>query len=223
MNALLLSAGKGERLKPLTLKTPKCLLLFPDGKPALQYWIEMLNSFKEIDSIIVNTYWLADKIEEFINNLPEELKMKIEILEENYLYPTGKVLLELREELGKEFLVINCDTWLRKKEVRFIVDQSFILPFSVILGITWDKISGKGLCVLKDSLIKEFTEKPKALEDAKGWVYCGILKANSGIFNYIKSDKDEITNDILPRLSGVMQFTTFSRMLDLGDRNGLFI
>ena len=56
IKVLLLSAGLGTRLRPLTLKTPKCLVKIND-KPLLEHW---LNKIEEINckEVIVNTHYL---------------------------------------------------------------------------------------------------------------------------------------------------------------------
>ena len=54
MKVLLLSAGYGRRLRPLTKAIPKCLIPV-NGKPLLQYWLDLLTHDENIDSIIINT------------------------------------------------------------------------------------------------------------------------------------------------------------------------
>ena len=60
MKAVLLSAGYGRRLRPLTNKTPKCLVDIC-GRPLLELWFDMLRS-QGIYDVLVNTHFLQDKI-----------------------------------------------------------------------------------------------------------------------------------------------------------------
>ena len=64
IRALLLSAGLGTRLRPLTLDTPKCLVKIRN-KPILEYWIEKLENIS-VDQIIVNTHYLSHKVDLFL-------------------------------------------------------------------------------------------------------------------------------------------------------------
>ena len=64
IRALLLSAGLGTRLRPLTLDTPKCLVEIRN-KPILEYWIEKLENISA-DKIIVNTHYLSHKVDLFL-------------------------------------------------------------------------------------------------------------------------------------------------------------
>ena len=59
--ALILAAGRGERMRPLTDHTPKPLLAV-QGKPLLQRWVETLRA-GGVNHIVVNTAWLGEQIE----------------------------------------------------------------------------------------------------------------------------------------------------------------
>ena len=62
--AILLSAGLGSRLRPVTDTTPKCLVPI-HGKPLLQIWLDTLSA-AGISQFYINTHHLADEVEEFI-------------------------------------------------------------------------------------------------------------------------------------------------------------
>jgi len=55
MNAILLAAGFGTRLKPLTDVWPKCLMPI-HGRPLLEYWLGILYK-TDIDNVLVNTHY----------------------------------------------------------------------------------------------------------------------------------------------------------------------
>ena len=59
-NAILLSAGFGTRLRPLTLTKPKCLMEIND-KSLLELWINHLQNLN-VDSVLVNTHYLDDQV-----------------------------------------------------------------------------------------------------------------------------------------------------------------
>jgi mannose-1-phosphate guanylyltransferase len=68
MDALLLAAGVGSRLRPLTKTTPKCLVAI-HGRPLLDYWATMLRE-GGVERILINTHWLADQVEAFVAAAP---------------------------------------------------------------------------------------------------------------------------------------------------------
>jgi MurNAc alpha-1-phosphate uridylyltransferase len=66
MKAMILAAGYGKRLRPLTDSTPKPLLRVA-GKPLLQHHIERLAAVG-ITDLVINTSWLADQIEDYFGD-----------------------------------------------------------------------------------------------------------------------------------------------------------
>ncbi|MEA2112187.1 MAG: nucleotidyltransferase family protein [Campylobacterota bacterium] len=110
MKAMILAAGRGERMRPLTDALPKPLLEV-QGKPLIVYHIEKLakNGFKEI---VINLAHLGYKIPDVLGN---GSKWNVEITysdeqDEGALESAGGIIKAL-PLLGKEFLVVNGDVW----------------------------------------------------------------------------------------------------------------
>ena len=61
--ALILAAGRGERMRPLTDTCPKPLLAV-HGRPLLQWWVDALTQ-GGVAEIVINTAWLGEKIEDY--------------------------------------------------------------------------------------------------------------------------------------------------------------
>ena len=61
MRAILLAAGLGTRLRPITDKIPKCLVPI-NGKPLIDYWLEQLTK-AGIEKFLINTHYLHEKVE----------------------------------------------------------------------------------------------------------------------------------------------------------------
>ena len=64
MKALLLAAGLGTRLRPLTNDWPKCLMPIK-GRPLLEYWLSILKQ-NNINNVVVNRHHHAGIIEDFL-------------------------------------------------------------------------------------------------------------------------------------------------------------
>ncbi|MBS1492591.1 MAG: NTP transferase domain-containing protein [Bacteroidetes bacterium] len=107
MKALILSAGLGTRLKPLTDTTPKPLIPYK-GKPLIVHQIEKLRTFG-ISEIIVNVHHLKDKMIEFFNYNKFGVKINLSIEEE--ILGTGGGIINAEKYLKDEsfFLVTNSD------------------------------------------------------------------------------------------------------------------
>ena len=109
MKAMILAAGFGERLRPLTETTPKPLLKV-GGKPLIQYHVENLAS-SGIRELVINTAWLGDQIEAFLGN-GSAFGVDIVWSREREPLETGGGICRALPLLGSEpFLLINGDVW----------------------------------------------------------------------------------------------------------------
>src|SRR5580704_19048937 len=99
MKALVLSAGYGERLRPLTDKTPKPLLE-TGGRPLIHYPLLMLRHAGIVD-VAINVHHLASQIEQALGD-GKSLGLRITYSPEPTLLGTGGPLLALRDYLGTE-------------------------------------------------------------------------------------------------------------------------
>jgi mannose-1-phosphate guanylyltransferase len=106
MRALLLAAGLGTRLRPLTETVPKCLVPI-HGKPLLDYWLEHLFD-AQVERVLINTHWLADVVRDHVASSP--YRDRIDLVHEAELLGTGGTVLANRDWLGgKPFLLAHAD------------------------------------------------------------------------------------------------------------------
>jgi MurNAc alpha-1-phosphate uridylyltransferase len=109
MKAMILAAGRGERLRPLTDTTPKPMLPI-DGKPLLEHHINRLAAVG-IDKIVINTCWLGEQIEEYFAD-GGRLGVNISWSREAQALETGGGISQALPLLGDQpFLLINGDVW----------------------------------------------------------------------------------------------------------------
>lgn len=110
MKAMILAAGRGERLRPLTDTTPKPLLEVR-GKPLLQWHIERLRD-AGFTRLVINTSWLAEKIHAWVGD-GSQFGVHVQVSHEGPTpLETGGGILKAMPLLGKEpFLVVNGDIY----------------------------------------------------------------------------------------------------------------
>lgn len=109
MKAMILAAGFGERLRPLTETTPKPLLRV-GGKPLIQYHIERLAALGLRD-LVINTGWLGEQVEAFVGD-GSRFGVNVQWSREADPLETGGGIRHALPLLGAEpFLVINSDVW----------------------------------------------------------------------------------------------------------------
>ena len=110
MKAMILAAGRGERLRPLTDSIPKPMLQVA-GKPLLEHHLERLAA-AGISDIVINTSWLAEQIEEYFNHCQQRLGVTISWSREVIALETGGGIAKVLPLLGDEpFMLINGDVW----------------------------------------------------------------------------------------------------------------
>jgi len=114
MKAMILAAGRGDRMRPLTDHTPKPLLEV-GGKPLIVWHIENLKNAGFVD-IVINIAWLGDQIPAVLGD-GSELAVNLHYSdeqEEGALETAGgiiKALPLLCDESNEPFLVVNGDVW----------------------------------------------------------------------------------------------------------------
>jgi MurNAc alpha-1-phosphate uridylyltransferase len=109
MKAMILAAGLGQRMRPLTDSLPKPMLP-AGGKPLLQYHLEALANIGVRD-VIINLAYLGDKIRAFLGN-GEAFGLNVIYSEESEPLETAGALLHALPLLGTApFLLINGDVW----------------------------------------------------------------------------------------------------------------
>ncbi|MGY6038310.1 N-acetylmuramate alpha-1-phosphate uridylyltransferase MurU [Aeromonas sp. AE23HZ002T15] len=110
MKAMILAAGRGERMRPLTDSLPKPLLAV-GGKPLIVHHIEKLKA-AGVTSLVINHAWLGHKLVEALGD-GRQFGVRIQWSAEDSALETAGGIVQALPLLGAEpFLVINGDTWL---------------------------------------------------------------------------------------------------------------
>lgn len=108
MKAMILAAGRGERLRPLTDSTPKPLLEV-SGKPLIVYHLEALSAagFQEV---VINLSWLGEQIRERLGN-GGDFNLRIDYSEEAEALETAGGIIQALDRLGEQFVIVNADIY----------------------------------------------------------------------------------------------------------------
>ena len=107
-SAMILAAGRGERLRPLTDSTPKPLLR-AGGKMLIEYHIARLQA-AGITRLVINTAWLADKIHAALGD-GANYGVSIRYSDEGEALETAGGIIRALPLLEEPFIVINGDVW----------------------------------------------------------------------------------------------------------------
>ena len=183
--ALILCAGFGKRLNPITLDVPKPLLKIND-LTLLDHCIELIIGL-DIKKILINTFHLKEKFNEFFKN--HNYKVDIEVIEDgSVILDTGGGILNLINKSNDEnFLVFNPDTIWNKKyieEINAMIELFYSKKIKNLLllvnkDLSFDKNLG-GDFGLQNHLINQ---------KSKSFVYTGCQILNRSII-----EKEKLIN-----------------------------
>jgi mannose-1-phosphate guanylyltransferase len=119
LRALLLAAGLGIRLRPITNSIPKCLIEI-NGRPLLDYWIELLSEGGIVD-ILINLHHLPNAVKSYIESC--RYPVKVTTVYEQRLLGTGGTLLRNRDFFQNEpSMLVHADN-LSAFDVRAFVQR----------------------------------------------------------------------------------------------------
>ena len=139
ISALLLAAGMGTRLRPLTDHWPKCLMPI-GGRPLLEYWLETLK-IVGICKILVNLHHHADSIKLFLSR-PRFEGWVDHIFEPKLLGTAGTLVTNKDYFNGSTTLLIHADNWCRCSFEKFIdYHRSFRPNHCPITMMTFDSLT----------------------------------------------------------------------------------
>ncbi|MFX1504363.1 MAG: sugar phosphate nucleotidyltransferase [Promethearchaeota archaeon] len=124
MKIIILAAGKGERLYPLTKNTPKPLIDLGNGETLLERQLNYLSNSNVIDEVIIVIGYLYDQIESKLNNFNTNLKIKT-IYNPFYEMTNNLITLWLSKyEMNNDFLIANGDNIIASDVFRDLVNET---------------------------------------------------------------------------------------------------
>ncbi|MCK5110897.1 MAG: nucleotidyltransferase family protein [Arcobacteraceae bacterium] len=203
MKALLLSAGLGTRLRPVTNNIPKCLVPI-NGKPLLEYWLENLSK-AGIEEFLINTSYLAEQVEEFINK--STYKNQVTLVFEDKLLNTGGTVLNNKDFFKDEpFMLVHADN-LSFCDFGDFINSHRNRPKNCEITMMLFKSDNPSSCGIVEldskNIVQNFYEKVKNPPSnlANGAVYICEPSVIDFIQELNKKDVD-FSNDVLPAFMG---------------------
>ena len=215
--ALILCAGYGKRLNPITLTTPKPLLKINEIT-LLENCINLIDSLG-IDKILINTFYLSEKIEQFLKNKKFNLEIKIINDGSNILDTGGGILNLINSSNETDFMIFNPDTVWNENYKKYIKDMEkfyFLNKIKNILLLANENLSFdknlKGDFNLKKNIIKK--------DELNHLIYTGCQIINKGLFDSYEVGNfpiSNIWNRLIDKddLYGFESFEDFKHLTDL--------
>ncbi|WP_297471069.1 bifunctional sugar-1-phosphate nucleotidylyltransferase/acetyltransferase [Thermococcus sp.] len=202
MKGVILAAGKGERLRPLTDDRPKVILQVAN-RPIIEYVLENLYPF--VDEFVVVVRYHKEKL---IEALGDEFGGKpISYVEQLPGEGTAKAIESAKESVEEEFIVVNGDIYFEEEAIRELVSAFRREKADVAMVVKhFDDLSHFGKVELDGLRVVRIAEKPGKVP---GYANLGIYAFRSSVFEFI--EKTELSE------RGEYEITdTINLMIDSG-------
>ena len=189
LKAIILSAGEGSRMRPLTLTKPKTMLPVA-GKPIIQYNIESLRDNGITDILLIVRYK-----EEMVRNYfgdGSDFGVNISYKTQKDFLGTANAISYGEDFIDDSIIVLNGDIILDDEIIHEIIKKyNYLTPDTLMLLTEVEDPSAFGVVEIENGNIKSIVEKPKREEAPSNLVNAGIYIFNKDIFDKIR--KTEIS------------------------------
>ena len=199
--AVVLAAGEGTRLRPLTRNRPKPML--PAGnRPILEYVFDALVE-AGLDRIVVVVGYKRDRVQDHFG--PSYRGVPLSYVTQGKQLGSGHALLQARDAVSGPVLVVNGDRVIDGETVGSVIDHFETDPVTPALAVLERQdASHYGAVDLRDGDLHSIVEKPETDE---------YRLINGGIYAFPESIFDEI--EATPRAEGELALTdTIARLID---------
>jgi len=215
MKAMILAAGKGTRVRPLTYDLPKPMIPLL-GKPVMAYLIEHLAKYG-VTEIMVNVSYLHEKIEDYFGE-GDQFGVQIGYSFEGYTKDDGEVVpmpigsaggMKKIQEFGGFFdqtTIVLCGDALIDLDLKsalFEHKRKGALASVVTREVPWDKVSSYGVVVSDaDGRITQFQEKPNEADAKSNFISTGIYIFEPEVIDLIPAGVPfDIGSELFPLLA----------------------
>ena len=179
MKAIILAAGEGARLWPLTQNQPKVMISVA-GKPILQYVIEAVRSSGITDIILVVGY-RREKIMSYFED-GADFGVNISYVFQNRLLGTAHALYCAKDEVDSDFIVLPGDNIIDSRVIKDLLQETKSGEWA--MALTSSRNASKyGVVFMSGGRVRRIIEKPK--ESESDIISTGILLLTPEVFNYI--------------------------------------
>lgn len=186
MKAVILAAGKGTRMIPLTNEVPKVLIEI-NGRPFLYYVMKNLEKAGYDDLCLVVGY-KKEMVSEFL----VKYGFNAVIVEQKEQKGTGDAVMKAKDFVsGDNFVVLGGDNLWSADDLKEIAKDD---DLNYISGIKVSNPSKYGVLVGEEGMLKEIKEKPK--EDFGNLVNTGLYKFTPEIFDALDSVKLSLRGEL---------------------------
>jgi UDP-N-acetylglucosamine diphosphorylase / glucose-1-phosphate thymidylyltransferase / UDP-N-acetylgalactosamine diphosphorylase / glucosamine-1-phosphate N-acetyltransferase / galactosamine-1-phosphate N-acetyltransferase len=194
MKAVLLAAGEGVRLMPITATRPKHLIKV-GGKPILQFCLEAVKT-AGIDEAIIVTHYMGEAIRSYFKN-GEKLGLKLSYVEQKQILGTGNAAEVAEPYVDGDFVLIYGDLLFGQDTVKQVLSQFKVGKTAAVMGVVQvDKPESYGIIEQDaEGKVKRIVEKPAAGTAPSNLANAGVYVFSKEVFKKIKQTKASVRGE----------------------------
>lgn len=219
MIAMLMAAGNGMRLRPITDNVQKCLLPVM-GVPMLEWWLNASFESGAFEKVYVNVHYMAEDVMKWLKRYEERTGRRVSLIDErNALLGTAKTIRALQwAESGSDFMVAYTDTYSEHvlENLRFYADLWSGQRAEVMAGlISFNPPNdGSASAIALDSIGRVVDFKEKADHGDVSWM--GTMFGRPEFFEKIVFEDKDLAKDVFPRMAASMRVIAHVEAYDIG-------
>jgi len=185
MKAVILAAGEGVRLQPITSTRPKHLIKV-GGKPILEHCLNAVKT-SGIEEALIVIHYMGDAIRQYFGD-GEKFGLKIEYVEQKAVLGTSNAVNVVEPYVKDDFLLVYGDLLFSADAVKNVIDlHRKEKPVAAMAVVPVENPEDYGIVELEDEKhVKRIVEKPKHEEAPSNLANAGIYVFSTEIFDKVR-------------------------------------
>lgn len=194
MKAVVLAAGEGVRLQPLTFTRPKHMISI-GGKPVLEHCLDAIKACG-INHVVIVVHYMAEVIRQHFSS-GEKFGLEIEYVEQTSVLGTGNAVSVAEPFVDSDFVLVYGDLLFTSEALKKVIDLHNSKKAAATLAVTpVEKPEDYGIVELgDDGLVKRIVEKPASGEAPSNMANAGIYVFSTEIFEKTKKIKASLRGE----------------------------
>jgi len=187
MIGVILAAGEGRRLRPLTFTRPKHMIPV-GGKPILEHLVNAVRA-AGIKEILVVVGYKAERIKEYFGS-GSEFDVSINYVYQKRILGTADAIASVKEHVNEDFLVVNGDLLSSSDAIKSVIKMhEKVESIATLAAVKVEKPEQYGVLKVKDGRLTDIIEKPSSKTPSSNLVNAGIYLFSIEIFDFIEQTK----------------------------------
>lgn len=189
MIGIVLAAGKGRRLRPLTETRAKVLVPIL-GHPILYRHVKLMKKLN-VEKIVIVVSYFKDKVTEVAKNIAKNIDIEIDLIEQEKELGTGHAIKTVLTSYEDDAIISYGDLYIQVEEIEPILFEVVKRRDNYVVAVEVDDLSRYGKLVTSDNFVLDIVEKSS--EGGRGLANAGIYVVKRDVLKFV----NEI--DVSPR------------------------